>query len=512
VWVAVDRSDGPTRGNVYVLASVNPPGSDPLDVHFIRSEDNGQTWSTPLRVNDDPTISDSYQWFGTMSVAPDGRIDVVWNDTRNGGVLVSELYYAYSTDAGVTFSQNQAVSPPFDSTVGHPAQNKIGDYYHMVSDATGARVAYSATFNGEQDVYYLRVGDCNANGVHDSDDLSLMTSADINSNGIPDECEPDCNGNGVPDGVDISDGSSDDCNANDVPDECDMAGGIGQDCNGDGLMDSCDVAFDLESSQGFVVGDAGDTATSGIWVQVDPVGTAAQPEDDHTPGSGTTCFVTGATTDVGGGKTTLFSPNLDLTGAAEPWIGYWRWYSNNTTGDPGLDRFIIDVSNDGGQSWSNAETVGPTGAGTGGGWIFHIFRVSDVVNPTDEVVLRFAATDLLSETVVEAAIDDLVVIDCASCEVSPPGEVDNLTLVVSGTTVSLNWSAEALAASYGIYRGSRRDASDLECLQSGVQGTGAVDDGLVPVAGEVQYYVTTAANCAGESTLGSGRVAASSCP
>ena len=32
VWVDVDRSAGATRGNVYVLGSVNPPGGDPMDV------------------------------------------------------------------------------------------------------------------------------------------------------------------------------------------------------------------------------------------------------------------------------------------------------------------------------------------------------------------------------------------------------------------------------------------------------------------------------------------------
>jgi hypothetical protein len=61
----------------------------------------------------------------------------------------------------------------------------------MVSDATGAHVAYAATFNGEQDVYYLRIGDydCNSNGIGDAVDISSGTSLDRNSNGIPDECE-----------------------------------------------------------------------------------------------------------------------------------------------------------------------------------------------------------------------------------------------------------------------------------------------------------------------------------
>jgi hypothetical protein len=95
--VAVDASLDPSRGNVYLLASVNPPGTDPLDVHLIRSADGGVTWSAPVRVNDDPVGNGAWQWFGAHSVAPNGRIDVVWNDTRNSGQLnVSELFYAYS--------------------------------------------------------------------------------------------------------------------------------------------------------------------------------------------------------------------------------------------------------------------------------------------------------------------------------------------------------------------------------------------------------------------------------
>ncbi|HXV77352.1 MAG TPA: hypothetical protein VD788_13620, partial [Candidatus Polarisedimenticolaceae bacterium] len=81
------------------------------------------------------------------------------------------------------------VSPPFNSIVGHPNQNKIGDYTQMVSDDTGAALAYAATFNDEQDVWFVRVGDCNDNGVHDSQDVQGGTSEDCDANGHPDECE-----------------------------------------------------------------------------------------------------------------------------------------------------------------------------------------------------------------------------------------------------------------------------------------------------------------------------------
>ncbi|MFG0284969.1 MAG: hypothetical protein ACF8R7_11150, partial [Phycisphaerales bacterium JB039] len=125
VWVATDRSGGPAHGNAYVLSSVDPPGDDPMDVMFTRSEDGGLTWSAPVRINDD--AGKNWQWFGTMSVAPNGRIDVIWNDTRDSGVEnLSALYYSSSDDGGRTWSANQKLSDTFDSHIGRPQQNKLG--------------------------------------------------------------------------------------------------------------------------------------------------------------------------------------------------------------------------------------------------------------------------------------------------------------------------------------------------------------------------------------------------
>ena len=79
-----------------------------------------------------------------------GRIDAIWLDTRNDatGGYISELYYSFSVDAGVTWSANVALTPGFDPHVGWPQQNKMGDYFDMVSDDLGANLAYAATFNG----------------------------------------------------------------------------------------------------------------------------------------------------------------------------------------------------------------------------------------------------------------------------------------------------------------------------------------------------------------------------
>jgi hypothetical protein len=155
-WIATDHSQTSSQGNIYVLASVNPPGPDPLDVMFTRSTDDGATWSAPVRINNDPLWANAHQWFGTMSVAPNGRIDAIWNDTRKD-YEQSELFYAYSLDAGQTWLGNTPISGPFYTGVGYPVQQKIGDYYDMVSDDLGVNIAFSATFKGGEDVYFLRV-------------------------------------------------------------------------------------------------------------------------------------------------------------------------------------------------------------------------------------------------------------------------------------------------------------------------------------------------------------------
>src|SRR5262249_10801737 len=149
------------------LASVVPSGRSTTDVMFVRSTDGGVTFSAPLRVNDDPVTPSKWHWFGTLSVAPNGRIDSVWYDTRNAANNTdSQLFYSFSTDAGMTWSPNIAVSDAFDPQAGYPgASTKIGDYITIVSDETGGNVAYAATFNvnpnagggHEQDVYYVRV-------------------------------------------------------------------------------------------------------------------------------------------------------------------------------------------------------------------------------------------------------------------------------------------------------------------------------------------------------------------
>jgi len=210
---------------------------------------------------------------------------------------------------------------------------------------------------------------------------------------------------------------------------------------------------DFETPAGFTVGASGDDATTGIWTRVNPVGTLAQPEDDHTdPGS--FCWVTGQGSqggglgddDVDGGKTTLVSNVIDLS-SGDAQISYWRWYSNVAGGSPGADILEVEVSNNG-SNWVSAEVVGPSGSETVGGWFKHSFTVSDFVTPNATIQVRFIASDEGSGSIVEAAIDDFQVsrLDCTPPCASPiaygTGELGS-----TGNTGTTSWTGTPSVAS-----------------------------------------------------------------
>ncbi len=196
-------------------------------------------------------------------------------------------------------------------------------------------------------------------------------------------------------------------------------------------------ADDFEINRGWTVGSATDNATSGIWVRVDPTGAyvngvASQAEDDVTPTPGVMCFVTGnaaagataGTQDVDGGSTTLTSPVFSLAGTTAPSIAYSRWYSNHLGAAPYADTFVISISNNGGSTWTTAETVGPSGPEAEGNWYSHGFNVSDIIAPTANMKVKFVASDLADGSLVEAGVDEFVV-TTFTCAPACLGDFDN---------------------------------------------------------------------------------------
>jgi hypothetical protein len=176
-------------------------------------------------------------------------------------------------------------------------------------------------------------------------------------------------------------------------------------------------ADDVEIDRGWTLGLPTDTATTGQWVRVDPVGALstggqqAQTEDDHTPAPGVMCFVTGngavgapaGDSDVDGGKTTLVSPVFHLGGAVSATIQYWRWYTNNLGNSPGLDYWDVEVTSDG-TNWVQLEHTTASAAT----WTMFSFDLESFIPLTDQVRIRFVADDTAPGSLVKAAVDDIV--------------------------------------------------------------------------------------------------------
>ncbi len=169
---------------------------------------------------------------------------------------------------------------------------------------------------------------------------------------------------------------------------------------------------DFESDQGWTVSG---TATDGQWDRGVPMGLATcdrgNPGSDG-DGSGQ-CYLTdnsaagACNSDVDGGWTILTSPILD---ASDPdtVISYRRWYSTTFGNNPFQDVMDVEVSDDGGSIWTTLETVGPDGREVDGGWFLSTFRVGEFVDTTSQFRIRFMASDTDPGSVVEAAVDGVV--------------------------------------------------------------------------------------------------------
>ena len=184
---------------------------------------------------------------------------------------------------------------------------------------------------------------------------------------------------------------------------------------------------DFEADLGWEVLDE---AADGQWERRDPV--SLKVCDRGNPGSDADgsgfCYVTDDDTfvcnsDVDGGSTTLTSPVMDAS-QGDPVISYWRWFSTTVGDNPEQDIFEVEVSANGGNTWVDLETVGPTGPEVDGGWFFKSFRVSDFVNPTSQFRIRFIASDLDLPSIVEAGVDG-VSLASTDCDLTPcPWDLD----------------------------------------------------------------------------------------
>jgi len=197
---------------------------------------------------------------------------------------------------------------------------------------------------------------------------------------------------------------------------------------------------DFDFSFGFwQTGTTNDNATTGMWEIGSPIGSFADPSDpsticqtdaQHTIG-GFQCAFTGnaastndglGTNDVDGGHTTLLSPYYDLTSYTNPAFSYYRWYTNSPASgaNPGADWWQVLITDDG-VNWYYVENNKSSDIS----WRKFAFRITDYVNLTNNVQLKFIASDSLhlgqyldGGSLIEAAVDDLMLYEVATSTTS----------------------------------------------------------------------------------------------
>jgi hypothetical protein len=132
--MAVDISTGPNRGNIYVTwTNIGVPGTNggsDASVYMIRSEDNGTTWSDPIKVNQDPFGQGKKHYLGWITSDPaTGTLSMVWYDDRNVSASQTEAFCGNSYDAGDTWEDFKVSDVAFTpSPIPGMASNYFGDY------------------------------------------------------------------------------------------------------------------------------------------------------------------------------------------------------------------------------------------------------------------------------------------------------------------------------------------------------------------------------------------------
>jgi len=99
------------EGILYAFWEDNRNPKTLFDIYFSTSRDNGKTWSTNIKINDDTT----HCWQKAANAVLDqkGDIYVAWYDYRDRGVhkdVIGNIYFSKSKDGGKTWSKNVRIS------------------------------------------------------------------------------------------------------------------------------------------------------------------------------------------------------------------------------------------------------------------------------------------------------------------------------------------------------------------------------------------------------------------
>jgi len=104
---------GGPKGTMIATYGATPATSPTIalvDIVVQRSTDGGLTWTSPLAVDDDPPQQQATGFYPQLNVAPNGRIDIAWQDDRDVTDFHFNVRYTYSTDGGQSWAKNVKIN------------------------------------------------------------------------------------------------------------------------------------------------------------------------------------------------------------------------------------------------------------------------------------------------------------------------------------------------------------------------------------------------------------------
>ena len=168
-----------------------------------------------------------------------------------------------------------------------------------------------------------------------------------------------------------------------------------------GLIGFADYFADnFETDQGWSV--VNENLQDGAWERGTPFGSGDAAPDADFDGSGQ-CYVTGNRLfqDVDGGPTRLITPEIDLEGRIVE-VHYARYFVGGSS-----DRMQVEISNDGGGTWTIVEDLEPDPSG----WVEAAFVPTDFIELTGNVHLRFSVADQPNNSFCEAGLDGFLIVE-----------------------------------------------------------------------------------------------------
>lgn len=142
-----DNSLSQYRGSLYLNWSDQRNGANDTDIWFMRSANHGDTWTAPVRVNDDaPGKHQFLSWMTLDQVS--GIIYIVYYDRRAYDDLQTDVYLAYSTDGGFSFTNKKISERPFAPDSGY----FFGDYTNVAAHDGRIVPVWTRMDNGETSI------------------------------------------------------------------------------------------------------------------------------------------------------------------------------------------------------------------------------------------------------------------------------------------------------------------------------------------------------------------------